>query len=321
MILITGAAGFIGSVLACEFNKRGRKDIIVVDRLKDSSKWKNLRLIDFVDYIHADELFDKKSLLKNLSVIFHLGACSSTTETHMDFLVKNNVLYSRQLFDLSTHLGIPFIYASSGATYGDGERGYSETQMDLLPLNPYGYSKHLFDKWVLGQKKHPPHWYGIKFFNVYGPNEYHKQDMRSMVCKAFWQIKKTGRVHLFKSHKKDIADGEQIRDFLYVKDAVNALIAIMDKKAASGIYNLGTGQARSFNDLIKAVFSAMNLPVNIEYIPIPRDIRDQYQYITQAQMDKFNKAVPQFKFSSLEEGVTDYIQNHLNTENIFYKRP
>lgn len=322
MILVTGGAGFIGSVLAKTLNEKGFTDLVIVDRLEESSKWKNLRGIKYQDYINADDLFsgDYDELLNDADMIFHMGACSSTTEKNMDFLMKNNVGYSQALFRFAAAKNIPFLYASSAATYGDGEQGYSDDEVgmfELMPLNPYGYSKQLVDEWILKEENKPDHWFGFKFFNVYGPNEYHKEDMRSLVDKSFEQINKTGTVKLFKSHRPDFKNGEQLRDFVYVKDVVRVMIELAEAEKAefSGIYNLGTGKARSFLDLTMATFKAMGKTPNIEFIDMPESIRAQYQYYTQAEMGKLLSILPGFKFSSIEDGVTDYVQNYLMNSN------
>lgn len=325
MILLTGGAGFIGSVLLKELNKLGRRDILVVDRLRNSPKWLNLRGGQFAHYIHADELFlpENSAWLSKVRSIYHMGACSATTEMDMDYLMKNNVEYSKKLFRFASDRKIPMVYASSAATYGAGEQGYNddETKIHALrPLNPYGYSKQLFDEWVLTQKKTPYTWFGVKFFNVYGPNEYHKFTMRSVVYKSFTEIRDEGKVKLFKSHRPDYKDGMQLRDFVYVKDVVAAMIALvqLNNPKASGIYNLGTGKARSFNDLTIATFKAMGKEPKIEYVDMPESIRNQYQYFTEAQMSKLSKVLPDFKFSSLEEGVEDYVKNYLLKDHIFH---
>ncbi len=325
MILVTGAAGFIGSVLARELNKLDRTDLILVDRLGSDDKWKNLRNVQFDEFIHADDLFQPgmEDLIDMVDFIFHIGACSSTTERDVDFLMDNNINYSKSLWALAVQKQIPMIYASSAATYGDGNLGYSddhEKTDELKPLNAYGWSKQVFDQWVLKRTKTPPKWFGLKFFNVYGPNEYHKDDMRSLVHKGFGQINETSKVKLFKSHKEGFKDGEQLRDFIYVKDVCRAMIEMCldEGKAENGIYNLGTGTARSFKDLAIATFKAMGKEECIEYFDMPEAIRGQYQYYTQAEMNKFQKNFPNFKFSSLEEGVTDYVQNHLMKEDPFY---
>lgn len=322
MILITGGAGFIGSVLAKQLNDLGHTELVIVDKLEDSIKWKNLRGIKYTDYIHADELFggDYDDLIAETDLIFHMGACSSTTEKNMDFLMKNNVAYTQALFRFAATKNIPFIYASSAATYGDGLTGYDdshETIPGLLPLNPYGYSKQLVDEWVLREESKPDHWFGLKFFNVFGPNEYHKEEMRSLVHKSYEQIKSAGSVKLFKSHRPDFKDGEQLRDFIYVKDVVRVMLELADPEKAmfSGIYNLGTGKARSFLDLTKATFKAMNLEPKIEFIDMPESIRNQYQYYTQAETTRLMNALPGFQFTSLEDGVRDYVQNYLMKPN------
>jgi ADP-L-glycero-D-manno-heptose 6-epimerase len=322
MILITGGAGFIGSVLAKQLNILGHTDLVIVDKLEDSSKWKNLRGIKYLEYIHADELFSGEydDLIAEADLVFHMGACSSTTEQNMDFLMKNNVSYTQALFRFATTKNIPFIYASSAATYGNGELGHSDSHElieELMPMNPYGYSKQLVDEWILKEEKKPDHWFGLKFFNVYGPNEYHKEDMRSIVHKSFEQIKSKNPVKLFKSHRPEYKNGEQLRDFIYVKDVVRAMIELADpeKHEFSGIYNLGTGKARSFLDLVNATYEAMSITPNIEFIDMPESLRAQYQYYTQAEMEKLHKVLPGFTFSTLEDGIFDYVQSHLLKEN------
>lgn len=325
MILVTGGAGFIGSVLVSKLNKLGHKNIVIVDRLRDTTKWHNLKKLKYDEYIHADDFFlpEYADIHDGLKMIFHIGACSATTQKDMDFLMRNNVNFSKNLFNMAKELSIPFIYASSAATYGDGEQGYSDDHAkipSLMPLNPYGYSKQLFDEWVLNQEVKPAHWFGLKFFNVYGPNEYHKEDMRSLVHKAFGQINETGVVKLFKSHKEGFKDGQQLRDFVYAPDVANAMIEMMKPQNASGsgIYNLGTGVARSFYDLVMATFKAMNKTPNIEFIDMPLSIRNQYQYFTQADMTKFHKLMPEFKFSTLEDGISDYVVNYLLKQDANY---
>lgn len=325
MILVTGGAGFIGSVLLGELNRRGSENIIVVDRLGEDEKWRNLQGKKFEEYIHADHLFleENETILGDLKAIFHMGACSSTTERNVDFLMENNFYYSRALFNLAADLDIPFIYASSAATYGDGELGYDddhEKTSSFRPLNAYGYSKQLFDEWALKQENKPSHWFGVKFFNVFGPNEYHKESMASLVFKGFHQIEETKKVKLFKSHKEGFKDGEQLRDFVYVKDVVAAMMKMAEPEFAdnSGIYNLGTGQERSFKDLILATFKAMEVQENIEYVDMPTEIRNQYQYFTKANMDKFHSVFKDFQFHSLEDAVKDYVVNYLSKPNPFF---
>jgi ADP-L-glycero-D-manno-heptose 6-epimerase len=325
MILVTGGAGFIGSALISYLNSLGITNIIVVDRWGQDEKWKNLRALQFEHFIPADELFtDHKHLLSQVTNIIHLGACSATTEKDMDYLWQNNVVYSQKLFRLAVQQECRFLYASSAATYGDGQQGYDDDHAlisQLRPLNAYGQSKQFFDLWALRQKRHPKRWYGVKFFNVYGANEYHKEGMVSVPYQAFHQVKNTGKMRLFQSHRKDICeDGEQKRDFIYVKDAVKMIWSLVTRcdKSSSGIYNIGTGQARSFNDLGKAVFKAMNQPVQIEYIETPVSIRNQYQYFTQAKMEKWHQLFPDWTLTSLEDGIDDYVTNYLMKENSYF---
>ena len=316
MIVITGAAGFIGSCLAKRLNELGRSDLLLVDLLNTDIRWKNLRNLKFEEILTPKDFLaqiQNKTLPKNIEMIFHMGACSATTEMDMNFLLDNNVNYSKEVFRFCTQNNIALCYASSAATYGAGEHDYVDSHEkipQLLPLNPYGYSKQLFDEWVLKQSVTPSKWFGVKFFNVFGPNEYHKGKMRSVVHQAYEQIMAGQAVQLFCSYKEGFSDGEQKRDFVYVKDIVDAMILMLSQGDAtqSGIYNLGTGEARSFNDLVKAVFSAMNQKENIHYIPMPENLKSQYQYFTEANMNKFSKNFPDFKFTSLEDAVKDYIQ-------------
>ncbi len=316
MLVVTGAAGFIGSCLVHELNKIGITDIIIVDQFESGDKWKNLRTAKFKDFIPTSK-FLESSALSSAEFIYHLGACSSTTELDMDFLWQNNVLYSQKIFRAAALKKIPLLYASSGATYGNGDQGYSDDHKkidQLIPLNPYGWSKQVFDQWVLKQKKAPPFYAGVKFFNVYGPNEGHKGEMRSLVNKAYYQIKDTHKVRLFKSHKKEYQDGEQLRDFIYVKDVVAILIEFYKKKLPqnkSGLYNLGTGKAHTFKELVLAVYQAMKVEPSIIYFDMPENIRNQYQYYTEAKIDKITKLFPKFKFTSLDKAVFDYVSNHL----------
>jgi ADP-L-glycero-D-manno-heptose 6-epimerase len=250
-----------------------------------------------------------------------MGACSDTTELNMDFLYQNNTEHTNRLLTLAAEKNIPIVYASSAATYGAGEQGYFDnhtTLSTLQPLNKYGYSKQLSDEWILKQKKKPKVWFGVKFFNVFGPHEYHKGKMSSVVFQSYHQIKDGGEVKLFKSHRPDYKDGEQLRDFVYVKDVVKAMVELIaageKKPALSGIYNLGTGEARSFHDLVKGTFKAMAKKPKITFIDMPEELRNQYQYYTQAEMSKFKKALPKFKFMKLEDAISDYVSNHLMTE-------
>jgi len=316
MIIVTGGAGFIGSAFVWKLNQEGVDDITIVDQLGTDDKWKNLVNRRFIDYIHKDDFLqmicaDKVPL--KISAIVHMGACSSTTERDADYLWNNNYLYTKTLAEWALKRGIRFIYASSAATYGDGTQGFSDDHSkikELKPINMYGYSKQVFDLMVLRnslEKKIA----GIKFFNVFGPNEYHKGDMTSVIFKAFHQIKETGKVKLFKSYKKEYKDGGQLRDFVYIKDCVNAMWWLFNNPKSNGIFNLGTGNARTWNDLIKAVFSAMKKKTNIEYIEMPQALRNQYQYFTEAQMTKLRKSGCPVKFSSLEDSVRDYVVNYL----------
>jgi ADP-L-glycero-D-manno-heptose 6-epimerase len=316
MIIVTGGAGFIGSAFVWKLNQEGINDIVIVDQLGTDDKWKNLVNLRFEDYIHKDDfqqMINADKVSFKISAIVHMGACSSTTERDADYLWNNNYLYTKTLAKWSLKHQIRFIYASSAATYGDGTRGFSDDHSkisQLRPINMYGYSKQIFDLWVLRnslEKKIA----GIKFFNVFGPNEYHKGDMTSVIFKAFHQIRETGKVKLFKSYKKEYKDGGQLRDFVYVKDCVNAMWWLLNNPKANGIFNLGTGTARSWNDLIKAVFAAMKEKPNIEYIEMPQSLRNQYQYFTEAQMSKLEKAGCLVKFSSLEDSVRDYVINYL----------
>jgi ADP-L-glycero-D-manno-heptose 6-epimerase len=316
MIIVTGGAGFIGSAFVWKLNQEGIDNIIIVDRLGTSDKWKNLVNLRFVNYIHKDdflEMIDTDMVPFEIDAIIHMGACSSTTERDADYLWHNNYVYTKLLAEFALEHDIRFIYASSAATYGDGTKGFSDnhkTIEELKPINMYGYSKQVFDLWVLRQKLESK-MAGIKFFNVFGPNEYHKGDMSSVIFKAFHQIKDTGKVRLFKSYKKEYKDGGQMRDFVYVKDCVNVMWWLFKNPKTNGIFNLGTGKARTWNDLIKAVFTAMKKKTNIEYIPMPEALRNQYQYFTEAEMNKLKKAGCPVKFSALEDSVRDYVTKYL----------
>ena len=316
MIIVTGGAGFIGSAFVWRLNREGIKDIIIVDQLGTDDKWKNLVGLTFTDYIHKDEFIEMAiadEVPFEVSSVVHMGACSSTTERDADYLWENNYLYSREVADWALRHNARFIYASSAATYGDGSSGFSDDHeiiSRLKPSNMYGYSKQVFDLWVLKNKLENK-MAGIKFFNVYGPNEYHKGDMVSVIYKAFHQIQETGKVRLFKSYKKEYPDGGQMRDFIYVKDCANVMWWLLENPSVNGIYNLGTGRARTWNDLIAAVFSSMGRKTNIQYIEMPESLRNQYQYFTQAQMDKLKKTGCHVNFSSLEDSVRDYVTNYL----------
>ena len=316
MIIVTGGAGFIGSAFVWKLNTEGIDDIVIVDELGQSDKWKNLVNRRYVEYIHKDVFLrmicTEQTPFKPRAII-HMGACSSTTERNADYLMDNNYHYSCRLAEWALSQQVRFIYASSAATYGDGTRGFSDEDAvteTLRPINMYGYSKQLFDLWVLRQQAET-RCAGIKFFNVFGPNEYHKGDMKSVVFKAFHQIRAAGTVRLFKSYKPEYGDGEQRRDFVYIKDCVEVLWWLLEHPEANGIFNLGTARSRTWNDLIRAVFSAMNREPRIEYFDMPPEVRDQYQYFTEAKMDKLRSAGCPAAFRSLEEAVRDYVANHL----------
>ncbi|MEZ4921754.1 MAG: ADP-glyceromanno-heptose 6-epimerase [Crocinitomicaceae bacterium] len=319
MIVVTGAAGFISSCLVQELNKAGYKDIVVVDDFSREDKNKNLFGKTLVAKVPRNNFFAWANDFKDdIEFIFHLGARTDTTEFDKSIFDELNLNYSKDMWNLCTKYQIPLVYASSAATYGLGEFGYNddhEVVAKLKPLNPYGDSKNDFDKWVLKQRDTPPFWAGLKFFNVYGPNEYHKGRMASVIMHAFNQITKTGAMKLFASHNADYKDGEQLRDFVYVKDVVSVCMFLMNERPESGLYNLGTGQARSFNDLAIATFHAMGRTPEISYIPTPEDIRDKYQYFTEANMQKLINNGYSKKFYTLEEGVEDYVKHYLNTNS------
>jgi ADP-L-glycero-D-manno-heptose 6-epimerase len=316
MIVVTGGAGFIGSAFVSKLNDEGREDIIIVDELGTSEKWKNLVKRRYEDYLDKGAfltLVDRDKVPFPVEAVVHMGACSSTTERDAGYLMENNFHYTCRLAAWALAHGIRFIYASSAATYGDGARGFADddqTSLGLRPINMYGYSKQLFDLRVLrlGMAERMA---GVKFFNVFGPNEYHKGDMTSVVFKAFHQIRETGRVRLFKSYKPEYADGGQMRDFIYVKDCMEVLWWLLNHGEANGIFNLGTGKARTWNDLIGAVFAAMGLQPRIDYIEMPEAIRGQYQYFTEAKIEKLRAAGCQVAFQRLEDAVGDYLKSHL----------
>jgi len=315
-IVVTGGAGFIGSNVVKRLNELGEDKIFIVDNLDKSEKWKNLVSLNFEDYIHKDLFLDeikKGSFDGSIKAIIHLGARSSTTEQDVDFLMKNNYEYTKELAKWSIKNNVRFIYASSAATYGDGSKGFSdahETIPQLKPLNAYGFSKQIFDLWAL-KNKILDKIAGLKYFNVYGPGEYHKGDMRSMVLKAYEQIKRDGKIRLFKSYKPEYKDGEQLRDFIYVKDAVDMTLFFLETPELNGIFNIGTGQPRSWNDLARAVFSSLKMQLNIEYVDMPEEIKNKYQYFTKAEMKKLKEAGYKKPVTSLEEAVKDYIMNYL----------
>ena len=320
-IIVTGAYGFIGSCLVSYLNQQGFENLILVDAFDDDEKELNLLHKKYLVRVERDNLFDWLTKEKPaIDFVFHLGARTDTTEFDYSIHQKLNVEYSQHIWNWCTINQVPLVYASSAATYGEGELGYDdnhEVVEQLHPLNPYGVSKNEFDKWMLHQELHPPFWAGLKFFNVYGPNEYHKARMASVIFHSFNQIKQNGKVKLFRSHKDGFENGEQLRDFVYVKDVLAVCYWLMNNKPASALYNLGTGNARSFNDLVKSTFAGLDLAPSIEYINMPEDIRDKYQYFTEARMEKLITAGYTAPFYSLEEGVIDYVSNYLN-KNIFY---
>lgn len=333
-IIITGAYGFIGSCLVSHLNQNGYENLILVDAFDDEEKELNLLHKKYRVRVERDNLFEwlqKENI--QIDFVFHLGARTDTTEFDYTIHQKLNVEYSQKIWEYCTLNKIPLVYASSAATYGAGEYGYNDNHYvieTLKPLNPYGVSKNEFDKWAVhhaeNENSAPPFWAGLKFFNVYGPNEFHKARMASVIFHSFNQIKQTGKVKLFKSHKEGFEDGKQLRDFIYVKDVVSVCNWLMQEychppssimKVHNGLYNLGTGKAKAFSDLVTAVFTGLNLPPVIEYIDMPEDIRDKYQYFTEANMSKLHHAGYHNHFYSLEDGVVDYVQNYLS-KNLFY---
>jgi ADP-L-glycero-D-manno-heptose 6-epimerase len=315
-ILVTGGAGFIGSALVWELNRRGFDDILIADRLGTGEKWRHLVPLQFRDYVEADDLArmvsETPAKLDEISTIYHLGACSSTTETDASYLIRNNFAYTKTLAEWAASRNRRFLYASSGATYGARENGLREDldPYDLRPLNKYGFSKHLFDiyAWRTGLLERIV---GLKYFNVYGPNEDHKGDMRSVVHKAYESIAREGSVGLFKSYRPEIGDGKQTRDFIYVKDAVAMTAHLAATPTAHGLYNVGSGQARSWIDLANAVFSALERPANIRFIDMPEALRGRYQYATQASIDRLRSTGYDRPITSLEDGIADYVRTYL----------
>ncbi len=319
MIVVTGAAGFIGSCMVQKLNSLGNNQLILVDDFSKEIKrrnWENKLYCDKID--RADFFQWANQNVDKIDFIIHLGARTDTTEFDYSVFEELNLFYSQQMWTFAAKKRIPLLYASSAATYGNGEYGYLDSPElinKLQPLNPYGKSKNEFDKWVLKQTLIPPFWAGFKFFNVYGPNEYHKGRMASVVFHSFHQIQDTGKMKLFRSHLPEIQDGEQMRDFIYVKDLVTVLTWFLQYRKQSGIYNLGTGFARPFLALTNVVFKSMKLNPDIEFIDIPEDIRDKYQYFTQADMKKMRQIGYKKSFSSLEKGIADYVKNYLIQNN------
>lgn len=316
MIIVTGGAGFIGSALVWRLNQLGKNNIIIVDELGKDEKWKNLVALDYLDFYNK-QLFidkvDKNAISFKIDAIIHMGANSATTEKDADHLMSNNYEYTKKLATFALNNGIRFIYASSAATYGDGANGFQDIDekcVGLRPLNMYGYSKSLFDIRAL-KKGLLSKIVGLKYFNVFGPNEYHKDDMRSVVHKAFEQVRDTGKVKLFNSYHPDYKDGEQKRDFVYIKDVVDMTLFFLDKPDKNGLFNIGSGKARSWKDLVTALFTAMDKPVDIEIVDMPEYLREKYQYFTEADLGKLRKAGYSRTTTSLEDGVRDYVQTYL----------
>ena len=321
MIVVTGAAGFIGSYFVSYLNRKERENIIVVDDFSYPEKNKNLNGKKIVGQIERTEFIEWfKENAEKVTFMYHLGARTNTAEFDTELLNELNVEYSKSIWEICTEHKIGLIYASSAATYGLGEHGYKDSKdvIDKLePLNPYGRSKNEFDKWAFAQSETPPFWAGLKFFNVYGPNEYHKGRMASVIFHAHKQIEESGGMKLFQSHNPDYKDGEQKRDFVYVKDLAQVMLWLREAMPKNGLYNMGSGKARTFLDLVNATFKAMGKEPKVSFIPTPEDIRDKYQYFTEADMSKLKEAGYTDDFTSLEEGVKDYVQNYLLEEKYF----
>lgn len=333
MIVITGGAGMIGSIIAWQLNQQGRDDMVIIDRITHEDQWQNLVKRQYVQYLDKDQLLPwlngnaEQEPRTDVEAIIHMGAISATTERDFNKLVEANIHYSQNLWTWCANNNAAFFYASSAATYGDGEHGYDDASIEKLrPLNGYGYSKHFFDQWALQQVSKglptPTAWAGFKFFNVYGPNEYHKERMASVAFHSFNQFKETGAVKLFKSHKQGYDDGMQLRDFVYVKDAAAVVVhfltsALAGKACVSSIYNVGTGKARAFKDLATSVMTSMGKTPNINYIDMPVDLQGRYQYFTEATVTKLRSAGFDKPFYSLEDGMKDYVQNYLMHDDAY----
>lgn len=320
-IIVTGGAGFIGSCIVRTLNDMGITDITIVDNIRSTDKWMNMRNKQYTEYINRDEFLDKlQEYAGKVTHIIHMGACSATTEKDFDFLYKNNFEFTKALWKFCADQQISFIYASSAATYGDGEEGFDDKTdiKRLRPLNGYGYSKQLFDLWVEKQEVTPKQYVGFKFFNVYGPNEYFKGSMASVIFHSFNKITETGEMGLFKSYKEEYEDGGQLRDFVYVKDICKVIKYMIENENVNGLFNLGTGQARSFYDLAVATFNAMGVEPNIKFIDMPETLRPKYQYYTQANMEKLRSVGYTDAFYSLEDGAKDYVQNYLMRNREIY---
>lgn len=321
MVIVTGGAGFIGSCVVRALNNTGIEDVIIVDNIASTDKWLNIRNKKYIKYIHKSEFFGELPKLENVTAIIHMGAQSSTTETNFDYLWKNNFEYTKALWNYCAEKQIRFIYASSAATYGDGSHGFDDqVNIDkLLPLNSYGYSKQLFDLWVKHQATvFPKQHVGLKFFNVYGPNEYFKGSMASMIFHGYNQIQTDGEVRLFKSCNSDYEDGGQLRDFVYVKDICSVILWLLQHEKVSGLFNVGTGKAHSFRELAEAIFHALGIEPNIKYIDMPEHLRKKYQYYTQAEMMQLRDAGYDKEFMNLETGARDYVLEHLSRDYKIY---
>ncbi len=315
MIIITGATGFIGSVIAQDLFKQGVNDLILVDKFNKTEKWKNTVGVNFKEFVDRDLFLERleKGEFGTPDAVIHMGACTDTTEFNMDYLMSQNYEYSKRLCTWCLNKGVRFIYASSAAVYGDGSKGFKDSDgltLQMIPLNPYGFSKLLFDRWLInnGLTKSVV---GLRFFNVFGPNEYHKGKMSSLIYRAFPMAKKEGVVRLFKSYKKDFADGEQKRDFIYVKDIVPVVNFLLENKKVSGILNLGSGQARTFNELAVTILNSLGKKDKIEYVDMPEEIKNKYQYFTEADTSSLRSSGYKKEFMSLENSVSDYVQNYL----------
>lgn len=321
MIIVTGGAGFIGSCVVRTLNDAGIEDIIIVDNVNSTDKWMNMRNKRYIKYVHKSKFLEDLPRYEGVEAIIHMGAQSSTTEKNFDYLWNNNFEYTKALWNYCSEKQISFIYASSAATYGDGSEGFDD-QMDidkLLPLNGYGYSKQLFDQWVKHQAKVVPKQYvGVKFFNVYGPNEYFKGSMASMVFHGYKQIQETGSIRLFKSCNPQYEDGGQLRDFVYVKDICNVIMWLYKNQNVSGLFNVGTGRAQSFRELAEAIFHALDLEPSIKFIDMPDQLKDKYQYYTKAEMKKLYDIGYNCGFMDLEKGVKDYVLKHLHKKFAIY---
>lgn len=322
MIIVTGAAGFIGSVMAKNLNLKGKKDILLVDKFTKPTKWKNVVGLGFIDFVDRDLFLQRleNGEFKNIETVLHMGACTDTTESDMSYLMNQNYEYSKKLCLWCLKNKVRFIYASSASVYGDGSKGFSdahELTMGFEPLNPYGFSKLMFDKWLISNG-HVDSVVGMRFFNVFGPNEYHKGKMSSIIYRSYPIAKKDGVVRLFKSYMKDIEHGDQKRDFIYIKDVIKVTDFFMKNKTVNGIFNVGSGKARSFNDLAVALLNSLNKKTAIEYFDMPEELKNKYQYFTEADMSKLTKAGYKGGHTSLEDAITDYVANYLEKSNTCY---